>query len=174
MGGSIANKKAKKTAARAAAAPADQATMVVTLYDGTREPIEGQDFLIRIFDGFQNQLFDDFKSAPTTVFHLPFHDNLQDNCIVVATGKGHVDAGFSPVTLSNRAVATVDLMLLEDKADFKFQTWAALETNDPVIAAFISVGGTGADAEEHYDNLLEAKPAALASLLNLATAMKAI
>jgi hypothetical protein len=58
----MANKKAKKkTAARAAVAPADKATMVVTLYDGTRDPIEGQDFLIRIFDGFQNQLFDDFR-----------------------------------------------------------------------------------------------------------------
>ncbi len=78
----MANKKAKKkTAARAAVAPADKATMVVTLYDGTREPIEDQDFLIRIFDGFQNQLFDDFKPAPTTVFSLPFRDNLQDNCI---------------------------------------------------------------------------------------------
>ena len=100
----MANKRAKKkAAARAAVAPADKATMVVTLYDGTREPIEDQDFLIRIFDGFQNQLFDDFKPAPTTVFSLPFRDNLQDNCIVVATGKGHVDAGFSPVKLSPRA-----------------------------------------------------------------------
>lgn len=171
----MATKKTKKkTAARAAAAPADQATMVVTLYDGTREPIEGQDFLIRIFDGFQNQLFDDFRPSPTTVFSLPFHDNLQDNCIVVATGKGHVDAGFSPVALSSRAVATVDLMLLEDDADFQFQTWATLQKSDQVISDFISVGDTAADAEAHYDNLIETKPAALASPLNLATAMKAI
>jgi hypothetical protein len=170
----MVTKKAKKTAARATTTPTDKATMVVTLYDGTREPIEGQDFLIRIFDGFQNQLFDDFKPAPTTVFSLPFHDNLQDNCIVVATGKGHVDAGFSPVKLSNRTVASVDLMLLEDKADFKFQTWEALKESDPVISGFISVGGSDTDAETHYDNLIQTKPAALASLLNLATAMKAI
>ena len=171
----MANKKAKKKiAARAAVAPADKATMVVTLYDGTREPIEDQDFLIRIFDGFQNQLFDDFKPAPTTVFSLPFRDNLQDNCIVVATGKGHVDAGFSPVKLSPKAVAMVDLMLLEDDANFKFQSWAALKKSDQVISDFISVGSTDADAETHYDNLRETKPAALASLLNLATAMKAI
>src|SRR5713226_9889493 len=156
-------KRKTTTALAAAAAPADQATMVVTLYDGERQPIQGKDFLIRIFDGFQNQLFNDFKPAPTTVFSLPFHDNLQDNCIVIATVKGHVDAGFSPVTLSNRAVATVDLMLLEDKGDFKFQTWAAVGRNDPVIAAFISVGGTGADAQTHYDDLRETKPAALAS-----------
>ena len=42
----MANKKAKKAATRASTVPANQATMVVTLYDGTREPIEGQDFLI--------------------------------------------------------------------------------------------------------------------------------
>jgi hypothetical protein len=66
MGGTMANKKARKTTTSAATIPTDKATMVVTLYDGTREPIEGQDFLIRIFDGFQNQLFDDFKPAPTT------------------------------------------------------------------------------------------------------------
>jgi hypothetical protein len=146
----------------------------VTLYDGTREPIEGQDFLIRIFDGFQHQIFDDFTPAPTTRFSLPFHNSLQDNCIVVATGKGHVDAGFSPVALSSRAVATVDLMLLEDDADFQFQTWAALKKSEQVISDFISVGGTAADAQTHYDNLQQTKPSALASLLNLATAMKAI
>src|SRR6266849_6228720 len=108
----------QKTIAARAAAPADQATMVVTLYEGTRQPIEGKDFLIRIFDGLQNQLFDKERPAPTTVFRLPYRDNLQDNCIVLASGKGYVDAGFTPVKLSLKAVASVDLMLLEDKADF--------------------------------------------------------
>jgi len=31
--------------------PPDKATMVVTVYDGTRLPIQQGDFLIRIFDG---------------------------------------------------------------------------------------------------------------------------
>ena len=61
--------KSKKTAR--AAATADQATMVVTLYDGTRQSIQDKDFLIRIFDGFENQLFDKERPAPTTVFKLP-------------------------------------------------------------------------------------------------------
>ena len=152
----------------------DQATMVVTLYDGTREPIQGKDFLIRIFDGFQNQLFDKERTAPTTVFRLPYRDNLQDNCTVLASGDGYVDAGFTPVKLSLKAVAMVDLMLLEDKADFKFQTWDALKTSDAVISDFISVGSTDVGANAHYDNLRQTKPAALASLLNLATAMKTI
>src|SRR5437667_3145261 len=143
----------------------DQATMVVTLYDGTREPIQGKDFLIRIFDGFQNQLFDKERTAPTTVFRLPYRDNLQDNCTVLASGDGYVDAGFTPVKLSLKAVAMVDLMLLEDDATFKFQDWDAVKADDPVIANFIAIGGTDADARGHYDGLREEKPAALASLL---------
>src|SRR5437016_12538713 len=99
--------KTKPTKAAKAAIPADQATMVVTLYDGSRQPIQNNDFLIRIFDGFQNQLFDNYKPAPTTVFRLPYRDNLQDSCRVLASGDGHVDAGFTPVKLSLAAVAMV-------------------------------------------------------------------
>ncbi len=36
--------KTKKTGVRASAPP-DQATMVITLYDGTRQPIQGKHFL---------------------------------------------------------------------------------------------------------------------------------
>ena len=154
--------------------PADKATMVVTAYDGTRQPIQAGDFLIRIFDGFQNQLFDDDRPAPTTVFKLPFHDNLQDNCRVLASGDGFVGAGFSPVKLSLKAVAMVDLMLLPHGADFKFETWADVKTTDPVIAAFVSVGSSDSETQAHYDDLRQNKPPALASLLNLATAMKGI
>lgn len=93
---------------------------------------------------------------------------------MLASGKGYVDAGFTPVKLSLKAVASVDLMLLEDKADFKFQAWDVLKKNDPVIASFITTGSTDADARTHYDNLRQKKPRALASLLNLVTAMKTI
>jgi hypothetical protein len=167
-------KRKTKATSTAASTEAAKATMVVTLFDGTREPIQGKDFLIRIFDGFQNQLFDNFKPAPTTVFRLPFRDNLQDNCRVLASGDGYVDAGFTPVKLSLKAVAMVDLMLLEDEADFKFQSWEDVKDTDPVVAAFITVGSTDGEAKQHYDDLRMNKPAALASLLNLATAMKAI
>ncbi len=167
--------KGKPKTTRADAITQDgKATMVVTLFDGTRAPIQGKDFLIRIFDGFQNQLFDNFKPAPTTVFRLPFRDNLQDNCRVLASGEGHVDAGFMPVKVSPKAVAMVDLMLLEDEADFKFHAWEDVKDIDPVVAAFIAVGSADSEAKQHYDDLRTNKPAALASLLNLTTAMKAV
>lgn len=152
----------------------NEATMVLTLYDGTRQQINGKDFLVRIFDGFQNKLFDDYRPAPTTVFRLPYRDNLQDKCTVLAVDDGYVDAGFTPVTLSLKAVAMVDLMLLQDKADFKFLSWDFLKATDNMAASFISLGSSDAEAQQHYEGLRQNKPAALASLLNLITAMKAI
>ena len=73
-------------------------------------------------------LFADYKTAPTTVFRLPYRDNLQDNCTVLATGNGHVDAGFTPIKLSTAAIAMVDLMLLPDTATFDFLQWGARKT----------------------------------------------
>src|SRR5260370_6118535 len=152
-----AQKKTTEVSARETA-PSDKATMVVTVYEGTRQPIQGRNLLIRIFDGFQNQLFDDDRPAPTTLFTLHFHDNLQDNYRVLVSGDGSVGAGFSPVKLSLKAVAMLDLMLLPHGADFKFQTWAGVKTTDPVVAAFISVGSSDAQAEAHYDALQKNKP----------------
>ena len=108
------------------------------------------------------------------MFRLPYRDNLQDSCRVLASGDGHVDAGFTPVKLSLAAVAMVDLMLLEDQADFKFQTWAEVKAKDPIVSSFIATGTSDTEGQAHYDNLRQNKPPALASLLNLATAMKAI
>ncbi len=169
----MAKRKSRKAPVRATSA-SNQATMVVTVYDGTRQPIQGKDFLIRIFDGFQNQLFGKYRPAPTTVFYLPYHDNLQDNCTVLASGDGYVDAGFTPVKLSLRAVASVDLMLLEDDAEFKFVTWEVLKATDAIAAAFIAVGSSEEEARARYDDVRENRPAAMASLLNLITAMKMI
>jgi len=169
-------KSNKKTAAVSVKEPvlSDKATMVVTVYDGTRQPLQEGSFLIRIFDGFQTQLFDDERPAPTTLFKLPFHDNLQDNCRVLVSGDRFVGAGFSPIKLSPKAVAMVDLMLLPHGADFKFQTWGEVKATNPVIAAFISVGSSDAEGQAHYEDLQQKKPVALASLLNVATAMQAI
>ncbi|PYU20822.1 MAG: hypothetical protein DMG30_19760 [Acidobacteria bacterium] len=157
-----------------ASARTDQATMVVSVYDATRQLIGKGEFLIRIFDGFQNQLFDDYKPAPTTLFRLPYRDNLQDNCTVLASGKAYVDAGFTPVKLSLKAVALVDLMLIPDNANFQFIDWNTLKSADAVASNFIATGSSDAEAQAHYEDLRQTKPAALASLLNLITAMKAI
>jgi hypothetical protein len=170
------NTARKKPAGRALVAAQDgtKADLVLTLYDGSREQIEGEKFLLRIFDGFQNKIFDDFQPSPRIVFHLPFHNNLQDRCTVLAVADHHLDAGFTPVDLSLKSPAMVDLMLLEDKADFKFVSWQELGNLDNTAAEFLSLQSSDSQAEKRYETIREEKPAALASLLNLITAMKAI
>jgi hypothetical protein len=65
-------------------------------------------------------------------------------------------------------------MLLRSDGDFKFQKWADLKTSDPALATFIAVGSSDSDGKAHYEDLEDDKPEALASLLNLGTAMKTI
>ena len=79
-----------------------------------------------------------FKTGSSTIsnrrrplYRLPFHHNLQDNCIVVANGKGTCRRRVQPRDTLQQNMATVDLMLLEDKGDFKFQTWEALKEERP-------------------------------------------
>lgn len=66
QGGSMPKTTPKKSNAKTTS-NGDEATLVLTVYDGARQPIQGKDFLIRILDGFQNKLFGDEKTAPTTV-----------------------------------------------------------------------------------------------------------
>lgn len=112
----MAKAKAKKKATVVSVqeiVPADKATMVVTVYDGTRQPIQGGDFLIRVFDGFQNQLFDDDRPAPTTVFNFPCLHEVVFACIQERIGRNGLHALFDSVRLPlhNR----VDLVLIEKR-----------------------------------------------------------
>ncbi len=167
-------KKALKKKSAMAPDDGNKATMVVTVFDGTRQPIQGGEFRIRILDGFQNMLFDNYAPGPAKVFRLPYRDNLQDNCTVLVTADEHVDAGFTPLKLSTAAVALVDLMLLPDSTTFQFLAWDDLKEADSTVASFIGLGCSDTEAQAHYDYLRQSKPPALASLLNLTTAMKAI
>jgi len=152
----------------------DEATMIISVVDGTRQPIQNARLLVRILDGSQTKLYEKFTDAPLPAYKLPFRDNFLDNCTVLITGDGYVDAGFSPVQISPRAVAFVAVMLLQDKAAFNFLDWNALKTANAATAAFIALNSTEQEAQKHYETLRTTKPAALASLLNLITAMKTI
>jgi len=152
----------------------DKATMIIRVVDGTRQAIQNAQLLIRILDGSQTKLYEKFTKTPLPAYKLPFRDNFLDKCTVLITGDGYVDAGFSPVQISSRAVAFVDIMLLQDKATFNFPDWNHLKAIDAATATFIALNGTEQEAQKRYETLRTDKPAALASLLNLITAMKTI
>ncbi len=60
--------------------PGDTATIVLNIFDGTRQPIGAgvKNLLIRIIDGNQKQLFSDFRTGSSFSFHVPFYDNFGD------------------------------------------------------------------------------------------------
>jgi hypothetical protein len=153
---------------------ANTSTLVVNVYDGKRQLMDaGTSILYRIMDGNQKQLPPRTLDKSSIRFtELPFYDNFGDNYTVLVWAEGYEQAGFHPVNLSAEKETTVDLMLLPREATFNFAeaSWDALSANMP----FLSCGVAPPQARERYEELMEAKPATLAALLNITTAMKQI
>src|SRR6266481_5508871 len=165
-------KAKKKTSAKAAR---DKALIQLNVFDGTRQPFPaGKDLLVRISDGSQRQLEDDFFKKATIRFAVPFSDNFKDNYTVLVTCDGYRDAGFFPVKVSPDLAATVDLMLVPKKAKYQFLTWNQLKANYRRFADFLNCEDNEVATKGHYEELPQDRPASLASMLNLTAAMSAI
>src|SRR6266446_5219437 len=65
--------------------PKDQATILLNIFDGSRQPIGPgvKNLLVRIIDGNQKQLFSDFRDGSSFQFQVPFYDNFGDSYTVV-------------------------------------------------------------------------------------------
>src|SRR5712691_4299928 len=157
----------------------DQATILLNIFDGTRQPIGPgvKNLLVRIIDGNQKQLFSDFRNGSSFQFQVPFYDNFGDRYTVVAAAVHHTQSGATPVNVQRTAPQTVDLMLLGKNATFQFAhaRWSDLTENYPEIHSILVRGAaTEGDAQDRYENLMEKNPATLACLWNLMTAMRDI
>src|SRR5438105_1880240 len=157
--------------------PSDNAGSIqLNLVDGTRQPIAASvEVLIRIVDGNQTQRYWDYKKGSSIKFaNLPVFDNFGDAYTVLVTSKGFQDAGFSPVRVKLDGTAVADLMLLAKKSQFWFASWQQIEDAFPRVASFLMLSSTEAEARTRFESLRQSKQAALASLLNLITAMGTI
>jgi hypothetical protein len=165
----------KKKQSKSQTTSRDTATVTLNVCDGTRQPISGRvNLLIRINDGAQKQLFANYKKGPSVKFSVPFHDNFEDNYTVLVTADRYRDAGFFPVHVSPVLDTTVNLMLVSTAATYHFLEWEALSAGYPRFAGFLACGGDEAEARTHYEELMQDKQPALASLLNLTAAMSVI
>ena len=142
----------------------------VRIFDGSRQAFAAPaDFLITIFDGNQKQIHRDFHKETILDFDCPFYDNFGDLYSVTAWCKGHRQAGFVPVKLSNEIPTTLDIMLVADDPGFSF-----VNARWPSVASkFAFLGGDTdfATAQARYENLMEDTPKVIACFLNLAAAM---
>ena len=143
------------------------------VFDGTRQLFSAPaQFLVTITDGNRTQQVRDYYQANDITFDLPFFDNFGDNYTVVVWAKGYKQAGFTPVTLSDQYLKTLDIMLIPDEPGFSFvdARW------DParVLYPFLGSDVDNATGAARYDNLLDQTPKSLACLLNISEAMSQI
>lgn len=155
-----------------------KARLVVRAFDGTRRLMSpGIKLLITLRDGNQKQLLRDYFPGPTAPFDVPFYNNYWDNYTVIVYADKYHQAGFTPVRVSQSVPKVVDLILLPKNGRFRFrdQDWATLKQNDPPFSDLLAQGAASdAMAEGRYDELVDKRPASLASLLNIITAMRQI
>jgi len=145
--------------------------LMVNVYDGTRQLLkQGTDILYRVIDGNQKPIYTKDQAKSSVYFKdLPFYDNFGDNYTVIVSSDGYRQAGFTPAKLSPSISSSIDLMLIPGDGQFNFATapgvWA--KTNLP----FMGNGMDDPAGEARIRNLIENKPASLAALLNITTAM---
>src|SRR5215471_4051201 len=83
---------AKKARAKASVEE-PRATILINLYDGTRELLTPQTkLLLRIIDGEQRHVFTDFVKGPTIRVTVPFQDGLRDTYTVLASADSYLQA----------------------------------------------------------------------------------
>ena len=150
-----------------------QSKLQINVFDGTRRPLaDGTDVLYRIVDGNQKKLVEKEVSRSSLTALLPFYDNFGDNYTVLVYSDGYRQAGFTPVRLSPQLPATLDLMLIPENGHFNFAQagWDAISEELP----FLAQGVSNAVGRSRYEDLMEEKPACLAALFNITTAMSQI
>lgn len=157
----------------------DHATILLNVFDGSRQLIGPgvKNLLVRIIDGNQRELSSDFHTGSSFQFQVPFYDNLGDHYTVIASADHHTQAGATPVIVQRALPQTVDLMLLDKNATFQFANarWSDLPQKYPEIHSILARGAASeVDAQERYENLMENRPATLACLWNLMTAIRDI
>jgi hypothetical protein len=130
------------------------ARLRVRLFDGARQPLAGLDALITIFAG-QRQLYRDFQRAPEVEFSFDKPHTLR----VLAHVKHYRDSGFAPVPLTANAESALELMLLPRGGGFHFAQarWPKLKAE---WRAFLGPRAS-------YEDTLESRPVAMATMLNI-------
>ncbi len=158
---------------------ASNGNLMVNVFDGTRQPIAmGVELLVRVRDGNQNELVSDLYKTPNLFFRdLPFYNNFGDNYTVVVSADKYVQAGFTPIKIAPNTTQSIDIILVPQAGTFNFRDalWPVLQQKHPAFATLLAHGADDdAAAQARYTDLMENRPASLASFFNLATAMSAI
>ena len=141
----------------------------VTLFDGSGNRLTRPkgDILLSVRDGRQTSFHREFVKGPTVTVRTEFPTARRTLHVVLASMKGHRDAGFMPVTVTETGVTPVNLMLLPRQPAFAFASFAAIQDRHAALGRLLSRSfGNGAAAQ--FETLQSGTTRApLACLLNI-------
>ena len=154
------------------------ANIILNVYDGKRQLLDkGVRWSARAIDGRglderATLLFPDLRGG-SQLLNVPFFDNFGDNYTIIVSADGYEDGAWRPVTVSDRAPVTMDLMLLpKGGAHFTEAPWDTLSQMRPNVARMIrACFPAPAAAAASYAAAVKSRPASIACFLNLVTAM---
>jgi hypothetical protein len=157
---------------------AESPTVVINVFDGTRQPISSAVRLhLHVFDGFLKQQFSGFRKGPSIELTLPIFDNLGDRYTISVSADDYLQAGFTPVKVLRNTPQHLDLMLLPRDGTFNFKdaSWQDLQASNSALVSLLSQGADSSQAaKDCYEQLMEEDPEILAAFFNITTAMATI
>jgi hypothetical protein len=171
--GSARSSEAAKTAPQAKVDRSTSASLLVTVYDGTRQLMPaGTTVYIQVFNGSQKKVASGFYKGPAVQFNgLPIHNNLDDNYRVVASAKGYNTYGVAAVPVHAGQTAKAEILLIPKHGQLDFDDWSTLRQDYPWLADLLANGtASESDAKARYEQLMQEDPGALAAILNITTA----
>lgn len=154
-----------------------KAHLRVNVFNGSRKLIDkGVKLFIRVTDGDHKEVgvTNFFEESSVLFKNLHFNNNLTDNYTVNVSSDDYVSAGFYPIKISRDFTQVIDIMLLRKSNSFNFQAaaWDKLTSTHRQLTDFLSKGN--ANVKKDYQDLMNNKPATLAALLNLTTALSQV
>ena len=144
----------------------DTANIILNVYDGKRQlldkavqwsaqAIDGRSLNERKTLTFPN------LSGGSVLLNVPFFDNFGDNYTIIVKADGFEMGAWRPVTVSNRAPVTMDILLLPNNGALHFAgaTWDKLSVLRPNVAKMIRAGSaTPQAAAAMYAGGFEKRP----------------
>lgn len=148
------------------------AQVKISLFDGRGAALAPtrKDVLLSVRDGRAASLFRTFVDTSPVTIETEFHEDPRDNLTILASLKGHRDAGFMPVRVLKDQVCDLSLMLLPRRAQFEFNDFADLSGNHAALHGILT--RTFDDPPRGYELLRNPdREQALACLMNIVEAL---
>ena len=109
--------------------------ITIGVFDGSRQPLGGgHQVLFTVRDGNQRQVYREFQQTSSLMLKdLPFFDNFGDDYTIIVTADGFEMGAWRPVTVSNRAPVTMDILLMPNKGALHFVYSTEVALSDGIL-----------------------------------------